>query len=68
MRLSSPRAGLGGVIIMPAVALIYVGVFGIFCIISLVTWQELKEKLDKVYEAGAMKAHEKVFKFANSIR
>ena len=39
-RLSSPasKAGLGGIIVMPAIALIYVVVFGIFCAILLVTW------------------------------
>lgn len=39
-RLSSPtsEAGLGGVIIMPAVILIYIIVFGIFCAISLIVW------------------------------
>ena len=39
-RLSSPasKAGLGGVIVMPAAALIYVVVFGILCAISLFIW------------------------------
>ena len=40
IRLSSPvsKAGLGGIIIMPAVVLIYVVVFGILCVISLAIW------------------------------
>ena len=39
-RLSSPtsEAGLGGIIVMPAVVLIYVVVFGILCLISLFIW------------------------------
>lgn len=39
-RLTSPTsgAGLGGVIVMPAVVLIYVIVFGILCAISLLVW------------------------------
>lgn len=39
-RLASPasKAGLGGIIIMPAVALIYVVVFGILCAISLLAF------------------------------
>lgn len=40
IRLSSPasKAGLGGVIVMPAVALVYVVGFGILCAISLIIW------------------------------
>ncbi|OGM97469.1 MAG: hypothetical protein A2735_01920 [Candidatus Yanofskybacteria bacterium RIFCSPHIGHO2_01_FULL_41_21] len=34
----SSKAGLGGVIVMPVVALIYVTIFGILCIISLIIW------------------------------
>ncbi len=43
-RLSSPsgNAGLGGIIIMPAVVLIYVVVFGILCLISLAVWLLVK--------------------------
>ena len=39
-RLATPSsgAGLGGLIVMPAVALIYVVVFGVFCVISLIIW------------------------------
>ncbi len=39
-RLASPSSGvgLGGIIVMPAVALIYIVVFGVLCIISLITW------------------------------
>jgi len=39
-RLASPssKAGLGGLIVMPAIVLIYIVVFGILCIISLITW------------------------------
>lgn len=39
-RLSSPtsKVGIGGIIIMPAVALIYVVVFGILCVISFIVW------------------------------
>ncbi len=39
-RLASPgsEAGLGGLIVMPVVALIYVFVFGILCVISLLVW------------------------------
>lgn len=39
-RLSSPtsKAGLGGIIVMPAVILIYVIVFGILCTVSLAIW------------------------------
>lgn len=39
-RLASPssNAGLGGLIVMPAVTLIYIVVLGIFCVISLVIW------------------------------
>ena len=35
---TSSGAGVGGVIVMPAVALIYVVAFGILCVISLVIW------------------------------
>ena len=40
VRLSSPTsaAGLGGVIAMPAIILIYVAAFGILCVISLAAW------------------------------
>jgi len=38
LRLTSREAGLGGVIVMPAVTLIYVVVFGILCLISLGAW------------------------------
>ena len=39
-RLASPSsgAGLGGLIVMPAVVLIYIFVFGVLCVISLITW------------------------------
>ena len=39
-RLASPSsgAGLGGIIVMPAVVLIYIVIFGIFCVISLLIW------------------------------
>ena len=39
-RLASPSSGLGlgGIIVMPAIALIYVVVFGILCLISLISW------------------------------
>ena len=39
-RLASPtsEAGLGGVIVMPAIVLIYVAAFGILCAISLIVW------------------------------
>lgn len=39
-RLASPSsgAGLGGVIVMPAITLIYIVVFGILCLISLISW------------------------------
>ncbi len=39
-RLAFPvsEAGLGGLIVMPAVALVYVVAFGILCIISLFVW------------------------------
>lgn len=38
IRLSAPSAGLGGVIVMPAIMLVYVVAFGIFCTISLAVW------------------------------
>ena len=39
-RLASPSsgAGLGGLIVMPAVVLIYIFVFGVLCVTSLITW------------------------------
>ncbi len=38
--LTSPasKAGLGGILAMPAIILIYVIVFGILCLISLLAW------------------------------
>ena len=39
-RLASPssNAGLGGIIVMPAIILVYIVVFGVFCVISLSIW------------------------------
>ena len=39
-RLASPSsgAGLGGLIVMPALVLIYIFVFGVLCVISLIIW------------------------------
>ncbi|HZX01069.1 MAG TPA: hypothetical protein VFE87_01600 [Candidatus Paceibacterota bacterium] len=39
-RLASPtsEAGLVGVIVMPAIVLIYMVIFGILCAISLIIW------------------------------
>ena len=37
-RLSAGKAGLGGVIAMPAIALVYVIGFGILCTISFGVW------------------------------
>ena len=39
-RLASPssNAGLGGIIVMPAIVIVYVIVFGVFCIISMLIW------------------------------
>ncbi len=40
VRLSSPTstAGLGGVIAMPAIILVYIIAFGILCLLSLAVW------------------------------
>ncbi|MEK7630100.1 MAG: hypothetical protein AAB432_01815 [Patescibacteria group bacterium] len=35
---SKSKAGLGGIIVMPAVTLVYIVAFGILCIISLLVW------------------------------
>ncbi len=35
---SSNGVDLGGIIVMPAVILVYIVIFGIFCIISLISW------------------------------
>lgn len=37
-RLTSPASGLGGVIVMPAVILIYVVAFALLCSLSLIMW------------------------------
>jgi hypothetical protein len=39
-RLAAPTgaAGLGGVVAMPAIILVYVAAFAIFCLISLTVW------------------------------
>ena len=36
--LSKGKAGLGGVIVMPAIILVYIVGFGILCLISLAIW------------------------------
>ncbi|GEM_PF-2752577 len=40
IRLTSLKnaAGLGGVIVMPVITVVYVVVFGLFCAISLIVW------------------------------
>ncbi|OGN01220.1 MAG: hypothetical protein A3I26_02105 [Candidatus Yanofskybacteria bacterium RIFCSPLOWO2_02_FULL_43_10] len=39
-RLASPSsgAGLGGIIVMPAIITVYIAAFGFLCTISFVTW------------------------------
>lgn len=35
---SSSGAGIGGVVVMPAVMVVYIVVFGVLCLISLFVW------------------------------
>ena len=39
-RLASPssKAGLGGLIVMPAIVIVYIIIFGVFCMISMLIW------------------------------